>query len=181
MKKHLGEDFNVEEYFNDVGAVLLSSEKEFTTRAGENIEGGSSLVDAAASVDEGRVVVSYNVKTQRAKRTTKPSSVLLSPFTALFGSVGRFVSVSNNRKFFRGGFPLDDNYKLEDPVYYSMLVDVNSFVHFGMINDEGTGYVFYFYSPCVSKFVYICLYWVCFIILFGMFVAGKDLRAKRRV
>ena len=181
MKKHLGEDFNVEDYFNDVGAVLFAREKEFTTRAGENIEGGSSLVDAAASVDEGRVVVSYNVKTQRAKRTTKPSSVLLSPFTALFGSVGRFVAVSNNRKFFRGGFPLDENYKLEDPVYYSMLVDVNSFVHFGMINDEGTGYVFYFYSPCVSKFVYICLYWVCFIIFFGLFVAGKDLRAKKRV
>ena len=106
LKRHLGEAFNVGEYFNDLGADLhavevAASKKKFKTPAGENNVGDSSLMDAATCVDERRVVVTYDVKSRHVKWTMKPSKVLQSPFTGLFGSVGRFVSASKNTKFFR--------------------------------------------------------------------------------
>ena len=69
LKKHLGEDFNVEEYFNNLRADLhdvevVASEKEFKTPTGENNVGDSSLVDAAACVDE---VLTYDVKSRHVK------------------------------------------------------------------------------------------------------------------
>ena len=103
----LGHDFDVESFLNDPG---------------EDVKGPSMEI----------VTYSPNVATailaERAKRKIKPSHLLKSPFIAKMGKLGKFVRSFESKKFFEGGYPLDDNYVLDDSVYTEMCVELNTFI-----------------------------------------------------
>ena len=103
----LGNDFDVESFFNDPGKDVIGPSMEIVTYSPN---------------------VATAILAQRAKRKIKPSHLLKSPFIGKMGTLGKYVCTSASKKFFQGGYPLDDNYVLDDSIYTEMRVELDTFI-----------------------------------------------------
>ena len=116
MQEHLGSNFIVEDFFNDLGQSV-------------------HVAPLNDPKDKGKEFTKQSSK--HSKGVKKPSHVLKSPFVHRFDSVRKFVSSVKSNMVFGGGYPLDEKYDQSLLVYYTMLLELNTFLEAEKVNPKG--------------------------------------------